>query len=141
MPVYIHTVSLIVSKKSILEKYQGGLEAFKKDFKIDISDLHQEDQDLFCVARMDVDDYDIELLMERGMEFDEPNQFSNDYVYVYRYGGMLWKVDWLIENQIFAWHPSTNSKELAMVEEVCNTNVDDLFIKWEKPFQAIWLDI
>lgn len=51
---------------------------------------------------MNIDDFDIDLLTSNGLYFDDEKQESNDFTIVYRYGGLLWPVDWLKENRIFA---------------------------------------
>jgi hypothetical protein len=53
MPIYLYIFSLIVPKKVIAEKYQGGIGQFHKDFKFVEFEFNQEDDELFSFGHMD----------------------------------------------------------------------------------------
>ena len=67
-------------------------------------EYNQEDDELFGVARMNADEFDIEKLIQGGLEYNEDTENSNDFVIITRYDGALWQTDWLDNNGIFAWH-------------------------------------
>jgi len=104
MPIYIHLANIVVDKKIIDKKYDGGCNQFRIDWDIDTGIYNQEDDELFGVARMNYDEFDIEKLIEGGLEYNEDLENSNDFVIVTRYDGPLWKTDWLDNNGIFVWH-------------------------------------
>lgn len=104
MPIYIHLANMIVDKKIIDTKYYGGCNQFRIDWDIDAGIYNQEDDELFGVARMNADEFDIEKLIQGGLEYNEDAENSNDFVIITRYDGALWQTDWLDNNGIFAWH-------------------------------------
>ena len=104
MPIYIHLANMIVDKKIIDTKYYGGCNQFRIDWDIDAGIYNQEDDELFGVARMNADEFDIEKLIQGGLEYNEDTENSNDFVIITRYDGALWQTDWLDNNGIFAWH-------------------------------------
>jgi len=105
MPIYIHLANIVVDKKIIDKKYDGGCNQFRIDWDIDTGIYNQEDDELFGVARMNYDELDIEKLIQGGLEYNEDLENSNDFVIVTRYDGALWKTDWLGNNGTFVWHP------------------------------------
>jgi hypothetical protein len=129
-------------KKSIEEKYKGGVEGFKKDFEFESSVTYQEDRSLFSIGHIDEDAFDINKLIRNGLSYDEEGQFSIDLVITYRYGENLWEVDWIRDNKVFAWHKSASEEEFKQVEEISEMP----FNQWEElmnlgknPFQSIWV--
>jgi len=93
MPVYLHIANLIISKKAVQEKYIGGLEKFREDYKIKTSEINQEDGQLFSLGQMNADEFEIEKLITNGLSFNEELQRSDDFTIVYRYGDIYWQVD------------------------------------------------
>ena len=104
MPIYIHLANIVVDKKIIDKKYDGGCNQFRIDWDIVTGIYNQEDDELFGVARMNYDEFDIEKLIQGGLEYNEDLENSNDFVIVTRYDGPLWETDWLDNNGIFVWH-------------------------------------
>lgn len=67
MPIYLHIFNLIVPKKVIAEKYQGGISQFFKDFRFAESEINQEDDELFSFGHMVFDYLPIDELIEKGL--------------------------------------------------------------------------
>ena len=64
MPVYLHLANLIVLKSSVVKSYRGGLEKFRLDHHINNESLNQEDDLLFSITRMNVDEFDLDFYTE-----------------------------------------------------------------------------
>ena len=102
MPIYVHLSNFIVDKKAVERSFNGGVDAFRERFMINSEPYNQEDNQLFSISRMNVDEFDIRRFIIGGLFFDEEKQYSNDFTICQRYGGIMWKVDWLLENKVFA---------------------------------------
>lgn len=142
MPVYLDIWNLIISKKAISEKYNGGIEKFKMDYDIERSEIDQEDGELFSLGQMNVAEFDIERLLLEGLNFDEATQSSDDFTIVGRYENVYWEVDWLRHNGVFAWHIDTNIQEIEKLNEVSKmtmTEVSKLFEKGDNLLKTIWI--
>jgi hypothetical protein len=100
MPVYLYNFNLIIPKKTVSEKYTGGIEQFEMDYEIFTSDINTEDDELFSLAQMNIDGFDIEELVQNGLTYDEDKQRSDDFVIIYRYGDDPWSVDWIQHNRV-----------------------------------------
>ena len=141
MPIYIHLANIVVVKKIIDKKNDGGCNQFRIDWDIDAGIHNQEDDELFGVARMNYDEFDIEKLIEGGLEYNEDLENSNDFVLVTRYDGALWQTDWLDNNGVFAWHSKCiqEQKERAIhIGEVMTMQeIVDLGEKGVNVFQTI----
>ncbi len=141
MPVYIHLANLLVPKNTIEINYEGGIKQFKIDFNAG-AEYFQEDDELFCVAGMNEDEFNTELLQQRGLRFNSQLQQSTDYVILTRYGGTEWPVNWLEDNEVYAWHiacaPSSKQKAKAY-EEMLMSEIEDAFNRGENPFAVIKL--
>ncbi len=109
MPVCIDLANLIFNKKSIEEKYLGGSAQFRIDWKIGESKRNQEDDELFLIAKMNLDEFDIDRISKAGLTYS--NSVSDDFVAVSRYGGSLWEVDWIEQNAMFAWHINCSQEQ------------------------------
>jgi hypothetical protein len=55
MPIYIDIFSLILDKKVVAQKYQGGLAQFRIDYHIPASEINEEDDELFSLGQMNAD--------------------------------------------------------------------------------------
>lgn len=105
MPIAIELVNLLIPKDVVAKKYLGGESQFIQDFNInDSNNRHSQDDELFSIAAMNADEYDIDALKSRGLEFNSEASSSNDYVICSRYGGFYWNVDWIEGNYMFIWH-------------------------------------
>ena len=62
MPVYLNVFNLIINKTAIYEKYAGGVEQFRIDYKIPLSKINHEDDELFSLGQMNADEFDIDSL-------------------------------------------------------------------------------
>lgn len=104
MPVFLHLANLIFDKRLLEQKYLGGCAQFTIDWNVSASDVHQEDDELISLASMNMDEFQIDKLIERGLEFNSEESFSMDFVAISRYRGPYWETEWLKSNGTFAWH-------------------------------------
>ena len=132
MPVYLDIFNLIVNKKAVSGKYSGGINQFRIDYNIPLSEINQEDDELFSLGQMNADQFDIDHLVSRGLSFDIENQKSDDFTIVYRYGNNFWEVNWLEHNRVFAWHIETNNELKFKIVEISEMTIEDIDIQREK---------
>ena len=138
MPIYLDNANLIFSKAIIEVKYAGGCEQFRNDWKIDSSSVNDEDDELFTLVAMNVDEFNLDLLLEKGLSFDSEKQRSTDFVAVGRYEGALWDTNWLKANATFAWHVNCKKQQeeraieisehmtIDVIEELLNKGIEVL---------------
>lgn len=124
MPVYLHIANLVIKKTSVIEKYSGGIEQFRLDCNIPVSEINQEDNELFSLGLMNADEFDIEKLMNKGLHFDIDWQYSDDFTIINRYGGLFWEAAWLKQNGIFAWHIDADSELIDKADQISNMTMD-----------------
>ncbi len=132
MPVYLHLANLIVDKAAVARKYAGGIEQFRLDYKIGEENYNQEDDELFNIARMNIDEFDIERLTARGLHYEEEPEFSPDFVLKYRYAKTMWDVPWLQYTIIFAWHINAKPEQIARALEIGEMTIDEIQEYWNK---------
>lgn len=132
MAVYVDLCNLIIDKQSVIEKYDGGLVQFRLDYNIPASEVNQEDDELFLLAKMNADEFDIDALVAKGLHFDYEKYQSKDFTILPRIGDFLWETDWLHHNRVFAWHVNTSQKVLAKVHEISNLTMDVIQEEIEK---------
>lgn len=141
MPIYIHIANLIINKVEVKKKYAGGIDQFRLDYAINDEDnYNQEDNELFAIAKMNIDEFDLEKLVSKGLHFDEKIQFSTDFTLKPRYENYLWKTEWITDNSIFSWHVKANKCLIARVNSISSESMDSIhkrFEKGEKPFSSI----
>jgi len=140
MPVYIELANLIVPKPVIEKKYAGGADQFRTDYSIDGDNYHQEDDLLFSISRMNCDDYDLKKLVEKGLDYDFKEGRSTDFTILSRYGGVLWDMDWLEYNGMFAWHINTEEEKINMARKRNELTMDKILEMFElgiNPFKTI----
>ena len=111
MPVYLDLANLVFEKRLLDQKYFGGCEQFRLDWNTINSEANEEDDELISLASMNIDAFEIDKLIERGLEFNSDLQYSNDFVAISRYGGAHWVTDWLNNNDTFAWHVNCDAKQ------------------------------
>lgn len=75
---------------------------------------------------MDVDEFDFDRLIAKGLRYDEAQQRSDDFIVLYRYDDLPWELNWIAHNQVFAWHVDTSPDILLKVEEISNMSIDTL---------------
>ncbi len=141
MPLYLHLANLIIDKQTIIKKYDGGIEQFRLDYIHEKESFNQEDDELFSITRMNEDEFDYASLASKGLQYDEAKNCSDDFVVYVRYSGMLWPVDWLEENKVFAWHrschPALIRKAKYVGENVTMDEVVAAFDRGENPYRTI----
>lgn len=144
MPIYLDIFNLIVPKKVISRKYQGGIIQFYKDFRFGEFEIDQEDDELFSFGQMNFDCLPIDNLVEKGLHFDNNNQYSEDFTIIYRYGEDFWKVSWLQHNTVFAWHTKANRTTIKKAEEISNLTIEEiseLIKKGQNPLKTIRINV
>jgi hypothetical protein len=132
MPVYLHIFNLVIDKKAIIQKYSGGIEQFRIDYKIPLSEINQEDDELFSLGQMNADQFDIDSLISKGLIYDIDRHKSDDFTIIYRYGESAWDVNWLKHNSVFAWHVATSPDLKLKMDMICNMTMDDIIKQMEK---------
>ena len=140
MPTYIHLANLIINKSAIEQKVKGGCAAFREHKIFTNIELNQEDNDVFSLTRMNPDEFDTVTLQEMGLDYNEKEDTSTDFNMVTRYGGVLWKVDWLEQNGIYAWHVNSSQEEINLAKEKSNMLMSDAIKQIEQgenPFPVI----
>ena len=144
MPVYIHLANIVIQKSTIKEKYNGGIKQFKTDYDYGEGKYHQEDDELFSIAYQNLYRGEFQYLSEKGLHYDKLNDFSKDFVPAFRYGGLLWKSDWLDANVVFAWHKDCEPKQITRAQQIGNMLMDDFIAaneRGERLFATIRKDI
>ena len=141
MPIHLELANLVFDKKLLDQKYTGGCVQFRIDWHIMDSELHQEDDELISIGAMNVDDFTIEKLTDRGLEFDSDSQSSNDFVAISRYDGEHWTTDWLKCNAVFAWHencdPKQKERAVEIGERMTMDQIQELFDRGINVFTTI----
>lgn len=140
MPVYLHLANLIVDKAAVARKYAGGLEQFRLDYRIGGYNFNQEDDELFNIATMNIDEFDLERLTSKGLHYEEEPGFSPDFVLKYRYAKTMWDVPWLQYTIIFAWHIHAKQELIDRAMEIGNMTVGEISEQQSKgiePFATI----
>lgn len=127
MPIFIEIANLVIRKATVESKFSGGLERFREENRInDNNSRHDEDNLLFSIAYMGIDNIDIDRLVKEGFEFDFSNNFSNDFVIIGRYEGPLWKPDWFDNNASFFWHKEDRKELIEKAQEINKLNMDEI---------------
>lgn len=140
MPLYIHPANLIILKAAIEWNYEGGIEQFRIDYKIDGDNFNQEDHELFSITRMNLDEFDVKELVSSGLHYDEKNESSNDFTLKPRYGPYVWETDWIRDNNVFAWHKEAKFDLIRRAIAIGNESMEVIakrFEKGENPFDTI----
>ena len=138
MPIYINLANLIIDKNAIRNNYKGGLGEFRNKYSINGENLNQEDNELFSLAEMNIEDFDIDELINNGLHYDEVLNFSNDFVLKARYSNYQWQVNWLQDNNVFAWHIHCKKKLIEKAIQIGNLTMDEIIIMFEKGKQNIF---
>ena len=144
MPLYLDLANLVFDKKHLDRKYAGGCDQFRIDWNMINSEVNQEDDELISLTTMNIDEFEIEKLINRGLEFDAELQFSNDFVAISRYGGEHWTTKWLASNGTFAWHvnchPLQKERAVEIGEVMTMDKIQELFDKGINVFKTIKTD-
>ena len=137
MPVYLTLSSLIIEKKIVAKKCKGGIEQFRNEYFNRQGEASQEDDEVFLIARMNYDEYDFEKLISMGLEYDETKEYSNDFVIHQRYHGYLWQVDWIEDNDFYAWHEKTDEQlknRAKAFGNITGNELEELYKNGQNPF-------
>lgn len=126
MPIYRQLSNLIIPLATIESKYAGGADAFRKEYIIPHLSINQEDNELFSLSAMNPQEFDIQALLSKGLEFDFNRQYSKDFVIVSRYDGKLWSADWLNNNGVFAWHKECSQEQINKAIELSKLSMDEI---------------
>ena len=141
MPVYLDLANLIFDKEVLDRKYKGGCTQFRADWKVGDNDISQEDDELICLSRMNIDEFDIDRLIEAGLSYDNKQKHSEDFVALTRYGDAIWEVKWLSYNSTYAWHSDCKQwqkeKALYISEEMRMEEISKLLDEGVEVFQTI----
>jgi hypothetical protein len=140
MPVYIHLANLFIDKDAIVKKYEGGIEQFRSDYSIGGENYNQEDNEIIAIAKMNLDEFDLNKLLTKGLHYDKNLQFSTDFTLRSRYGTYLWNTEWISDNDVFAWHKKANSELIAKAIAIGNLTIqriEELAKQGEDPFATI----
>jgi len=141
MPVYLDVANLIFDKQALEKKYKGGCTQFRIDWKVDDTDTSQEDDELICLARMNIDEFEIDALIRAGLSYDEEQGYSEDFVALTRYGGAIWEEKRLSYNSTYAWHIDCKKwqkeKALYISEEMRMEEISKLLDEGVEVFQTI----
>ena len=138
MPTFIEIANIVVPKLIIEKKFSGGIIEFKEYFGFGHGKRHQEDDELFSIAYMNLVDDDLVFLHSKGLDFDKNK--SNDFVVVFRYGGLAWEVDWLETNGTFVWHKECKKEQKQLALQIGDMEMDEIakaYESGEDPWQTI----
>jgi len=92
MAIELEFINLVVRKSTLKEKYQGGIEQFRKDLP---NRSLREDEDLVrfgCMNWNDLGHFE-RIINSKGLAYKE--QETTDYVIISSLQGALWTVDWI----------------------------------------------
>ena len=140
MPVYLTSACLILDKSMIEKKYRRGTEQFRNDYFNHQSKASQEDDELFLIAQMNFDEFDLEKLIRLGFHFDKKKIFSSDFVIHQRYDGYLWHVNWIEDNSFYAWHMNAGNDLKKMAQgfgEIPMNAIEKVFHNGQEPFISL----
>ena len=133
MPVYCDISQLVVAKKTLQEKYSGGVEAFKKRFNWE-KGKDREDAELLSFLSMHAASF--EILPELG--YDAATNTATDYVLIYRYQGLIWDVDWVETDKVFIWHKDCKLSAYNRAMEIETIPIPDLLAHQERTGKMPW---
>lgn len=131
---------MIIRKSAISEKYAGGLEQVRMGYAIGISEVNQEDDELFLTGRMNIDKFNIQRLTLKGLSFDESNQYSDDFTIKPCHGPYLWEMTCIADSRVFAWHIDAKQECIDKAIKIGSTpcyEISAMFEKDENPFKTI----
>ncbi len=123
MPIYIQLANLLVFQKSVLKKYDGNLSRFLTDTSWQKSELDSMDDELVSFAAMNPDEFDMDILDEKGFVF------NHDYTVITRYSADKNFPDWLQHNGVFVWHSTCGRKQVELAMKYSNYTAKEFFEK------------
>jgi len=130
MPIYLHLSNLVFDKRILEKKYPGGLKQFRLDTKFDRIERSEEDGLICSLPAMNVEDFDLEPFVDKGLHWDAEAQRSDDFMAISRYGGPHWQVAWLeVDSEEYptvAWHQHTDPRIIARAKEILNMTLGEI---------------
>lgn len=137
MPIYCELIQLVIPKKILIEKYEGGIEQCKLDLHWGKYADH-EDEELISITSMENG-----FPIPKWLHHDEATKTSKDFVIVGRYASTAfsWEVDWCKTNRVFIWHKDCKLSSYEKMMEISNSTRnqnDEALKRGEKPFSDIW---
>ena len=73
-------------------------------------------------------------------DYDYKKSRSTDFTILSRYGGVLWDIEWLEYNGMFAWHVNTEEEKIDMARkrnELTMDKISEMFDLGMNPFKTI----
>ena len=117
MPIYLDLSNLVIPKIVIQNKYFGGTAAFRQKYCTK-ANRNQEDNELFCLVKMNADEFNLQDLVRNGLSLDSEIMESPDFCIINRYGNPFWKVNWIDYNSAFAWHQEANKDAVNKAKHI-----------------------
>jgi hypothetical protein len=141
MPIYLHISNVIILKEAVQARFKGGEAAFRQEF-FDPVEANEEDDELFLLAGMGLDEDMVDGLIEQGLRYDDDKKRSPDFAVYGRHQGFYWPVDWARDNGMYVWHVQANELLIERAQAIANTRVDELVRQSESgedPFPTLRL--
>jgi hypothetical protein len=122
MPIYCENLQLVILKEKLIEKYQGGIEQFKIEFKWD-EKVDHEDQELISLVSM-VNSFPT----PKGLHRDDKTMTLQDFVIVARYvnPALSWEVEWCDTNKVYILHKDCKLSSYYKAMELGNLSIDKI---------------
>lgn len=58
------------------------MRSFRIDYEIPMSEINQEDNELFSLGQMNPDQFEIESIISKGLSYDSEKQHSDDFTII-----------------------------------------------------------
>jgi hypothetical protein len=147
MPINTDLSQVVFRIAIITEKYAGGVEQFKEDFKFSLGKYNMEDNELLSMVAMNAEDIDLVQAAEIFHRIvDDENYIigSDDFVVINRYGGKMWNCDWVTSDNedypVFFWDIQASERAIEEALERCDCTVNEIETRygtWMKWGEAI----
>jgi len=114
MSIVLNFYNVIIPRKIIQEKYEGGIIQFFKEHPVK---YFKQDEFLIKTSFMEWDSMQkfIEILFSKGIEYDNEKKYSNDFVIIGSITGYEWKVDWIKRKGWLVYHvDELNAKIISL---------------------------
>jgi len=87
---------------------------------------------MFRIARMNIDEFNMERLTKKGLHYDEEKDFSTDFVIKRRFAEPLWPAPWLQYSGVFAWHITAKPEQIARALEIGEMTGIEISEHWSR---------
>ena len=142
MPICTDLSQVVFRKSIVSDKYPGGIEQFKTDFKFSSGKYNAEDNELISFVAMNADELDLDQTANNFHRIIDKEGYiigSNDFVVVNRYGGKSWDNQWLTGYEdnvsVFFWDITANEASIkeAKARSSCPMNeIETRYGSWIK---------